>query len=222
MTDKALQKAFIVCQDTGEQLTCLFNPKEYTIKKSSQWKATPSKKAKTAPKTEFVGTNPRTLDMELFLEAWESASGDIATDVERLFTWANPTEDSLRKNKPQPPIVVFRWGSTSSFEAYVKSVSAKYTMFRPDGTPVRATVTVGLEETPMEAYKQNPTSGGVAGRRTHLVVAGDSLQSIAYREYGTPTMWRAIAVSNDIEDPLRVPPGSRLLIPPAADAAAMA
>jgi nucleoid-associated protein YgaU len=218
MTDKALQKAFIVRQDDGSQLTCMFNPKEYTIKKSSQWKSTPSKGAKSAPKTEFVGTNPKTLDMELFFESWESQSGDIKKDIESLFEWTNPTKDSLAKNKPQPPIVLFCWGETWSFDAYVKSVTAKYTMFNPDGSPLRATVTVGFEETPASANKQNPTSGGVPGRRTHLVREGDSLHSIAYREYGTPALWRSLAVSNGIDDPLRVAPGTTLLIPPMAEA----
>jgi hypothetical protein len=220
--EKALQKAFIVRKDDGSQLTCLFNPKEYTVKKSSQWKSTPSKGAKSAPKAEFVGTNPRTLDMELFFESWESTSGNIGQDLDTLFGWTNPTEDSLRQSKPQPPIVLFRWGSTSSFEAYVKTVTAKYTMFRPDGTPVRSTVTVGFEETPESANKQNPTSGGVPGRRTYTLVAGDSLHSIAYREYADATLWRAIAHANFVDDPLRVAPGTQLLIPPLREARALA
>jgi nucleoid-associated protein YgaU len=220
--DRSLEKAFIVRKDNNEQLTCLFNPKEYTIKKSSQWKSTPQKGAKKAPKTEFVGTNPRTLDMELFFQSWESPTGDVAKDVDTLFEWTNPTEDSRRQNKPQPPIVMFRWGATASFEAYVKSVTAKFTMFKPDGSPVRSTVTVQFEETPDSADKQNPTSGGLAGRRTHLVREGDSLHSIANREFGDPGMWRAIAETNRIDDPMRLTPGARLLIPPPSEARQLA
>jgi nucleoid-associated protein YgaU len=39
------------------------------------------------------------------------------------------------------------------------------------------------------------------------VVAGDSLASIAYREYGDPTMWRPLAAFNGIDDPLRAAAG---------------
>ena len=36
------------------------------------------------------------------------------------------------------------------------------------------------------------------------VVAGDTLASIAYAEYGDPTMWRPLAAFNGIDDPLRL------------------
>jgi nucleoid-associated protein YgaU len=92
-------------------------------------------------------------------------------------------------------------------------------MFRLDGTPVRAKVSISFEETPMSAAKQNPTSGGQPGRRTHLVTMGDSLASLAYREYGDPGLWRAIAAANGIDDPSRLHPGMSLLIPPLREAA---
>src|SRR5207253_4703089 len=57
-----------------------------------------------------------------------------------------------------------------------------YTMFKPDGTPMRAICTLDVEEIPSEPGRQNPTSGGLAARRSHTVVAGDSLASIAYRD----------------------------------------
>ena len=44
-------------------------------------------------------------------------------------------------------------------------------------------------------------------------MAGDSLASVAFAEYGDPTAWRALAAFNDIDDPLRVPTGSLLLLP---------
>ena len=49
------------------------------------------------------------------------------------------------------------------------------------------------------------------------MVAGDSLASIAYREYGAPAYWRALAEANGIDDPLRLRPGTRLLVPPAEE-----
>ena len=45
------------------------------------------------------------------------------------------------------------------------------------------------------------------------MVEGDSLASVAFHEYGNPTMWRALAEANGIDDPLRVRPGTRLLVP---------
>jgi nucleoid-associated protein YgaU len=66
---------------------------------------------------------------------------------------------------------------------------------------------------PPGAPKQNPTSGALAVRRSHVVIAGDSLASVAYAEYGDASMWRLLANFNDIDDPLRVPQGTTLLLP---------
>ena len=65
----------------------------------------------------------------------------------------------------------------------------------------------------MDAPGQNPTSGSLAARSTHQVVAGDSLPLLAWREYGDPTAWRAIAEANEIDDPMILPPGAELLLP---------
>ena len=214
-----LHKAFIALKDGSAQLTCMFNPREYTISKSSTWHKTPAKGAKSAPKPEFVGANPRSMQMELFFDAWESP-GDVSKAIDTLMDWTTPTASSLSKNAPNPPIVVFHWGTKSYFDAYVKQVSAKYTMFKPDGTPVRATVTVGFEEVPADPPpKTNPSSGGVAGRRTHLVTGADTLHSVAQNEYGNAALWRGLADVNGIDDPLRLRPGTTLLIPPATVAA---
>jgi nucleoid-associated protein YgaU len=210
----ALEKAFIALKDGSEQLTCAFNPREYTIATSATWHKTPAKGAKSAPKPEFVGANPRSMQMELFFDAWE-AGGDVSKAVDTLIGWTKPTPKSLSDNKPNPPIVVFHWGTKAFFDAYLKQVSAKYTLFLQDGTPVRASVGVGLEEVPAEPPKQNPSSGGMPGQRTHLVSSADTLHSVAYAEYGDASLWRGLADANGIDDPLRLMPGTTLLIPPA-------
>ena len=42
---------------------------------------------------------------------------------------------------------------------------------------------------------------------------GDSLPSIAFRSYGDPTRWRAIAEANGIDDPLALRRGHVLGVP---------
>jgi hypothetical protein len=216
---QGLAKAVIVVKDFGVQIECRFNPREYVVAKSATWQRTPARGAASAPLPEFVGTNPRTLQMELLFDDWESGSGDVSKDVELLLALTNPTRDSINANTPTPPIVFFQWGTKPLFDAYVKSVSARYTMFRSDGTPVRAHVTTAFEEVPSEPPRQNPSSGGERGSRTHVVSAGDTLHSIAYREYGDAALWRGIAVVNRVDDPLRLHVGNRLLVPPARAAA---
>jgi nucleoid-associated protein YgaU len=86
------------------------------------------------------------------------------------------------------------------------------------GQPVRAEVSLSLEEVATPLPNQNPTSGALAQRRTHTMIEGDSLASIAFKEYRNPGKWRAIAEANGIDDPMRVRPGMELLIPDSVEA----
>jgi nucleoid-associated protein YgaU len=201
-------------------VTCQFNPKEYTVQKSAKWEKKPGKAAKKTSMPEFQGAEPRTTSIEIFLDARGGPKPlDITKDIEKLFDACTPPEKTVGDNKPRPPFVRFWWGKQKNFPAVIRKVSAKYTLFDSAGTPLRAVCSVDLEEVPEEALKQNPTSGGLTPRRVHTVVAGDSLPSIAYREYGVPGMWRAIAEANGIDDPLRLGTGIALHLPPAEEAA---
>ena len=199
-------------KDRGE-IPFQFNPKEVTIQKSAKWERKTAKKAKSAGPPEFSGAEPCKLTVEMFFDASGNHDGSVVAAVEKLFSCCVPTEESRGKEKPTPPLVVLHWGKIASFPAFVTSVSAKYTLFSPDGVPIRALCSVAMEEMPNEPWRQNPTSGGQSVRRSHRMIDGDTLASLAYSEYGDPTMWRAIAKYNGIDDPMRLPSGSVLVLP---------
>jgi nucleoid-associated protein YgaU len=195
------------------ELEFQFNPKEVTIAKTAKWERKPAKGSKTAGPPEFSGADPCKLTVEMFFDATSTHDGAVVTAVEQLFSCTVPTEKSQVAKKPAPPLVVLQWGKVRSFASFVTSVSAKYTLFSADGMPIRAVCSVALEEMPGEPFKQNPTSGSYDIRRTHRTISGDSLASVAYAEYGDPTNWRALAAYNGIDDPMRVPVGTALMLP---------
>jgi hypothetical protein len=204
-----------------QEIKFMFNPTEYTIAKSAQWTRPQMKGGKTTGKPEFNGSNAQTLQMEIFLDASAGEPDDVAKRVSGLIDWVKPTADSLKKKKPQPPIVRFEWGSNpalADFRAYVKTVSAKFLLFDGDGKALRATANVTLEEIPPDVKKQNPTSGSLHGRRGHLLVEGETLASIAWHEYDDASLWRGLAAFNDIDDPFRLKAGRTILVPTAEEA----
>lgn len=205
----------------GNKLEFRFNPKEYSVNKAASWSRPTNKGAKNSTRPEFGGVQPQTVQLELFFDDWEG-KGDLVADIEKLIGWLKPTEKSIDTKKPEPQLLHLEGGNTgplAGFKGVLKSVNAKYTMFKSDGKPVRATVTIALEEFPANPKKTNPTSGSLAARRTHVTVAGDSLHSVAFAEYDDPALWRGLARFNEIDDPLRLKPGTRLLIPSADEAA---
>jgi len=189
-----------------------FNPKEWAITHTAEWKTETTKKS--TPPPEFKGPKPASASVEIFLDESDKDGGDISKTVVKLRKLVVPEPTSVSGNKPSAPHVLFEWGEAIRFKGYVDSVAVKYTMFRGQGTPIRGTVTVAMKEFPEPTAKQNPTSGSLPGHRTHRVVAGDTLASIAYTEYGDPGTWRRLAEANGIDDPLRVRDGVVLHVPP--------
>jgi nucleoid-associated protein YgaU len=190
-----------------------FNPKELSLTKNAKWKRENQANAKKSGPPEFQGSDPCKLTLEMFLDATESMDDTVVRTVEQLFSCCVATEDSRQSGKGSPPWVIFKWGGLTGFPSYMASVTAKYTLFTPGGVPVRAVCTVNLEEISGEQSGQNPTSGALAARDEHRVLAGDTLPSVAFQAYGNPELWRHIAEANDIDDPMRLTPGQRLLVP---------
>jgi nucleoid-associated protein YgaU len=212
--------AKLIAKPSGDTLEFDYNPTSLTITKTSKWQAPPPVRgSKEAPPQEFVGTDPRTLAMTVMFDALEEEDRKVTENVDLLLKWTCPTEESFGTNSPQPPLLQLMWGKTEyRLVGYLKSVTARYTLFSADGTPLRASVDIIIEETPEGAKGQNPTSGGVVGRRSVGLGAGDSLPSLARKEYGDPNLWRALATANGVDDPSRVPPGTALVVPPMGEA----
>jgi hypothetical protein len=190
-----------------------FNPKELTLAKSASWSRETAKGSKKSSPPQYQGPKPSKLSLEMFLDATVTQDSSVVKTVEKLFACCVPTDPSLQQQKASPPWVIFRWGGLTGFLAYISGVQAKYTLFTAGGLPIRATCTVTLEELAGESPKQNPTSGALVPHRMHQVVEGDTLAAIAYQEYGKPALWRHVAEVNGIDDPLRLRPGTRLLLP---------
>ncbi|MFE5243396.1 MULTISPECIES: CIS tube protein [unclassified Streptomyces] len=200
-----------------------FNPSQLSLTRRAQWKTTPTAAVRDGAVPEFMGPEPREMSVEIFLDRSDDPdSNDVRKKVEALFSCCETTTASIAANQPSTPWVVFEWGafSTARFNAYVSSVEAQYTLFNTNGMPIRAVCQVNLHEIPSSTPGQNPTSGALTTRRVHRVVAGDSLQLLAWREYGDATVWRTIAEANDIDDPKSLTPGSELMLPAAEEVGA--
>jgi hypothetical protein len=192
-----------------------FNPKELSLSKSASWKRSPAKGAKSAGPPEYQGPQPSKLTVEMFFDASDTQDTSVVKAVERLFSCCVPTSETRQQQLASPPWVVFHWGGLTGFPAYLSQVQAKYSLFSTSGVPIRALCQVTMEEISGDVPKQNPTSGSLAARRIYQVHAGDSMPRVAWREYGDPASWRAIAELNGVDDPMRLRAGQQLLLPDA-------
>lgn len=206
-----------------KELKFQYNPEQFSLSNSTNWSRAVANNNATAPPTTYRSTAPRSVSLEIFFDRYSQPFGDVSSDVETLFRWTRPCPVPS-DNVYHPPALKFRWGSTDlmpDFVGFLSRVEANYTMFRSDGSPVRATCSITLQEIPEEIAGTNPTSGSRQGLRRHVVIEGESLHSVAWAEYGHARYWRALADFNGIDDPLRVAAGTQLLLPSAREAARM-
>jgi hypothetical protein len=113
-----------------------------------------------------------------------------------------------------PNVVMFSW-SGDRFQGVVTSYTEKFTMFDDSGHIVRARVSLGLKSyIAAEDQFQNINPQSPDRTKTHVVQAGERLDSIAASAYGDPEQWRVIASANGIARPRILTPGTLLTIPP--------
>jgi hypothetical protein len=163
----------------------------------------------------YSGSTAASLDMDLLFDT--TITGDNVREkyIDFLVELTRPVPDS---DPPQPPKCMFTWGEFTegdylSFEAVISQLRINYTFFLPNGRPIRAEVDITFKRPDVTAGGTNPTSRSEA-RRVWTVVQGQTLDWIAYQEYGDASAWRHIAQVNNLTNPRRLKPGTVLKLTP--------
>lgn len=189
-----------------------FNPLEYSVGKSANWVSSPQKGEENGGAPEFQGSMARHFDVTIFFDA-TLLKNDVQVNIDLLFSTCDPSQESIAQGNPEPPHVLFGWGTNRGFESFMRTIEVTYKLFRATGEVLRAEANISMEEIPTSLPPTNPSSGGLAARRTHTLLAGENLALVAHKAYGAPVFWRALAAVNGIDDPMRVPVGTVLLVP---------
>jgi hypothetical protein len=189
----------------------IFNPTQYQVTESNQF-AEVSIPGVSAPPLQFVRANARTLSMQLFFDTYDPVLDNVkqGSDV-RNYTKQIVELLKVDSDNHAPPICQFSWAEFS-FVGVLEKADQRFTLFKSDGTPLRATIDVSFKELGQKQAEKALFSADFA--KHYAVRRGDTLSSIAGTEYGDPALWRPIAEANDIDDPLGLRPGQVLVIPP--------
>jgi hypothetical protein len=246
MPDSGLKKLTIRYESStpgtyDQSVEAMFNPEQLTFESAVTWE--PIKPAASGKQSRFLeqrfrSANPRTLRLDLYFNTYEGKPGPIDRATQRLAGLLDPTASGwglapkavsvrtyteqvsnlagIAKELHRPPVCQLSWGEQTLLLGVLTSCTESWTMFMPDGTPVRAKLQCTFSEyrtNEVEVRRSNLQSADLI--KTFVVQRGANLASIAYREYGDPKLWRIIARANQIIDPLGdVTPGMVLTIPP--------
>jgi nucleoid-associated protein YgaU len=211
-----LQKAQIFrVDDPSQKVVCQFNPEDFSITKKIEWDRR-TKGGQDVADAEFVGGEPRDFQVKLLFDTTDTGKS-VQKEYEPLLVMGeiDPDKKNTKTRMSEPPICMFQWGSFLSFAGVITQITETFTMFKPDGTPVRANVNVTFGEVAKSKKNagQNPTTR-TESRKIWVVHQGQTLDWIAYKEYGDSVHWRHIAETNNLENPKDLRPGQVLKLVP--------
>lgn len=181
-----------------------------------------------APLQQFVRGLAEKLTVELFFDTTEDGMGSgarsVTEETDKIFQLIR-----VDPERHAPPVVTFVWSShfpgdslgeetgnqrRNSFTGVLESLRQKFTLFSPEGVPLRATLNLVLREyRTLETQLDQLNLSSPDRTHGHVLRAGETLSSVAGAHWDRPAAWRFIADANALEDPRRLQPGLFLTIP---------
>jgi hypothetical protein len=102
----------------------------------------------------------------------------------------------------------------NSFTGVVESIRQQFTLFSPEGTPLRAKINLVLREYRTLEEQLNQLNLNSPDRtHAHVLRTGETLSSVAGAYYMRANAWRKIAEKNGLHDPRRLTSGTTLVVP---------
>jgi Contractile injection system tube protein len=186
MSDGKLEKAILISLDRGDDLKFMFNPPNLSFTRKSDYNN--SKGARNTQghsKASFSNPTPCKLTLSQIpfdtYEDGESVLKKYIDDFKKAVTFKDRGKDSNKR----PPRYTFQWGEQVYFSSCViTSLTYKLTMFLKDGTPVRAMLTLTIQEVddPKPVPNPPPKPNRMKGRGTIGSIvkesANDEMRSI--------------------------------------------
>lgn len=204
-----------------------YNPTELSFQKAMRF-AEIAIPGLDAPLQQFVRGEAEKLTLELFFDTTDQGTGLGATSVTSL----TDQVFSLARINPQthaPPVVTLAWNShfpgdslqpamaaqdRHTFTGVIESINQKFTLFSPEGIPLRATVNLTIREyRTLEDQIDKLNLQSPDRTHSHTLAGGETLSAVAAEEWNRPGEWRQIADANNLEDPRRLRVGTFLTIP---------
>jgi nucleoid-associated protein YgaU len=226
MTQLTFQRLDLRRTAVGTPMTVTYAPTELAFAKTATY-AEVAIPGLEQPLLQFVRGEAETLSLELFFDSTgTSGTGAhavaVTAEVEAFHKLV-----AVQSTSHAPTLVRVTWGQDfpgvamgdsapgGAFTGVVLSVARRFTLFNPDGKPLRALVTVALKHYATLAEQLATINLQSADHtRVHVVADGETLPLIAHDAYADAGLWRVIADHNRLTDVRDLAPGTRLEIPP--------
>lgn len=206
-------------EKVGAPFKAMFNPESFGEKYSTKLIKKPSLNPSTQTVT-YGYTPPPVLSLKLLLDGTGSSelglgalTGNSLSVSDRIKQFLSIASD-INGELHQPNYLDVTWGKLI-FPCRLQSLDINYTLFNPDGTPLRAELNVSFLFD-QNAKKRQSIAGLSSPDLTHsrIVKEGDTLPLLSKEIYGTSNHYLWIAQQNQLDDFRNLTAGQRLFFPP--------
>ncbi|MEV6814043.1 hypothetical protein [Micromonospora sp. NPDC051296] len=235
-----MERVAFLIDATGERVDCLLNPETVQVTRLAGVRPRGSAGTQLTgtgladDPLVFTGGGRTELVLDLLFDT-DFAEGQVRPADVRALTrplWMLAENSAVEHGWVRPPLVRLVWGKTWNVPGVIIAVAERFDAFTATGSPRRSWLRLKLvrvaEDTDRAregfaeelAVAQTPA----VAPGTAVVAAGDGTATtdtsgvrfdlLAHDALGSPLRWRLLAEHNRITDPLAVPAGTALAVPP--------
>jgi hypothetical protein len=233
--------AFIV-DATGERIDCLLNPETFEVKRLAGVRTRGSAGGALVgagladDPLLFTGGGRTEIVLDLVFDVDLIEARQAPEDVRALtrLLWRLAENSTQERGAVRPPLVRLVWGKTWNLPAVIVAVAERFDAFGPTGIPRRSWLRLKLlrvAESAQAAQASFDAELAASAAAAPVPAPGGAVQAIgdggsepgysgvrfdllAEEALGNPTRWRLLAEHNRIANPLDVPAGTVLSVPP--------
>jgi hypothetical protein len=201
--------------DADDMFEALINPESYTLQYKLKFSEGTQGQGTSGAQLKYEYTEPEEITFEFLFDNTGIIDGQprasIAADLKKF----KEVLIAYKGDSHEPRHFKLVWGENSIFKGRVTEVSINHKMFKPDGTPIRATATVKFRSS-IEEQKRAAQENRSSPDLTHVrkVKFGDTLPLMCYRIYGDPKYYLQVAEANGLDNFRRLKPGTDIFFPP--------
>ncbi len=205
--------------------TVMFNPSSYTRKFSVDYEIDQGS-GSTGTSAKYTYQNLQEYVFEFIIDgtgvtgppaagavARKPEKVEVTAQVNQFFTVAGKFDGSIKR----PPYLRLSYGDLSS-PCVLKSADVTYTLFKPDGTPLRAKIQATFTETfeeKLRLAREERNSPDLSHQRR--IMEGDRLPLLTHRIYGDASHYLSVARYNNLTHFRALSVGETIDFPPLWD-----
>jgi len=207
-TDEEFQTAF-----PGDPYSVMINPDSIKWQRNIEYNTEQPPDSSSASQ-KYKNTPSDKLNFDVVIDCTgivDAARTNMKTEIAALETIVFTYNGKIHR----PNFVKVQWGKDFIFKGVLVSMDTSYTLFKPDGSPLRAKISLSFTQyiSPKAVGRED---GKTSPDITHLVtvVEGDTLPQLSFKIWNDDSYYIQVAKYNGLNKFRNLKGGRQLIFPP--------